>query len=39
VAGYLYELPNVTIANAGVQGLWLNQPQPVVDLADLSWAE
>jgi peptide/nickel transport system substrate-binding protein len=39
VAAYLYELPAITIAKTGVEGLWLNQPQPVIDLADLSWAE
>jgi peptide/nickel transport system substrate-binding protein len=36
---YLYELPNITVANKNVQGLWENSPQPIVDLAALSWAQ
>lgn len=39
VVGYLFQLPAITIAKAGVEGLWLNAPQPVTDVADLSWAE
>jgi peptide/nickel transport system substrate-binding protein len=36
---YLYELPNITVADKDVQGLWENSPQPIIDLAGLSWAE
>lgn len=36
---YLYELPNITVANKNVVGLWENQPQPIIDLAALSWAQ
>ncbi len=39
VALYLYELPNITVANKNVQGLWLNAPQPITDLAAISWTE
>ncbi|HEY4199130.1 MAG TPA: ABC transporter substrate-binding protein [Devosiaceae bacterium] len=37
-AVYLFELPNIIVAKAGVQGLWPNAPQPITDLAALSWA-
>ena len=37
--GFLFELPNITVANKNVQGLWLNAPQPITDLAGLSWAQ
>ncbi|MEO8757085.1 MAG: ABC transporter substrate-binding protein [Devosia sp.] len=39
VALYLFELPNITVANKDVQGLWLNAPQPTTDLSALSWAQ
>ena len=39
VALYLFELPNITVANKDVQGLWLNAPQPITDLSALSWAQ
>ncbi len=38
-AVYLFELPNITVAAKGVQGLWTNAPQPITDLAAISWAE
>jgi peptide/nickel transport system substrate-binding protein len=38
-AVYLFELPNIIVAKAGVQGLWPNAPQPITDLAALSWAQ
>jgi len=37
-AVYLYELPNIIVAKAGVEGLWPNLPQPIIDLAAISWA-
>ena len=39
VVGYLFELPNITVAAKDVQGLWLNAPQPTTDLSALSWAQ
>ncbi|MEQ1768697.1 MAG: ABC transporter substrate-binding protein [Devosia sp.] len=38
-AGFIFEFPNITVANKNVQGLWLNAPQPITDLAALSWAQ
>ncbi len=39
VAVYVFELPNITVANKNVQGLWANAPQPTTDLSALSWAQ
>jgi peptide/nickel transport system substrate-binding protein len=39
VAAYLFELPNITVANKDVRGLWENAPQPITDLSALSWAQ
>ncbi len=39
VNGYLFELAVSTVAKAGLQGLWLNQPTAAVDLTGVSWAE
>jgi peptide/nickel transport system substrate-binding protein len=38
-AGYLFELPNITVAAKDVQGLWENAPQPTLDASALSWAQ
>ncbi len=38
VNGYLFELAVPTVAKAGLQGLWLNQPTAAVDLTGVSWA-
>jgi peptide/nickel transport system substrate-binding protein len=38
-AVYLFELPNITVANKDVRGLWENAPQPITDLSALSWAQ
>ena len=37
VNGYLFELAYPTIAKAGLQGMWENQPTAAVDLTGLSW--
>ncbi len=37
VNAYLFQLPNVTVANADLQGLWKNAPIFVNDLSALSW--
>ena len=39
VVGYLFELPNITVAAKDVQGLWVNAPQPTTDLSAISWAQ
>jgi len=39
VAAYLFEFPNITVAKKGVTGLWENAPQPITDLAAISWTE
>jgi len=38
VNAYLFELAIPTVAKAGLQGLWLNQPTQAVDLTGVSWA-
>ena len=39
VNAYLFELAIPTVAQAGLRGLWLNQPTAAVDLTGVSWAE
>jgi len=39
VNAYLFQLAALTVAKAGVQGLWPNAPVAAMDLADLSWTE
>ena len=39
VNGYLFQLANLSVAKAGVQGLWENAPTAAVDLAAISWAD
>ncbi|MBM1219956.1 ABC transporter substrate-binding protein [Ponticoccus sp. SC2-23] len=39
VNGYLFELAYPTVARAGIEGLWLNQPTAAVDLTGVSWTE
>ncbi|WP_170326307.1 ABC transporter substrate-binding protein [Ruegeria arenilitoris] len=39
VNGYLFQLPKLGIAKAGVQGLWQNAPTAAVDLTQISWSE
>ena len=34
---YLFELPMPTIARAGIEGLWLNQPTASIDLTGVTW--
>lgn len=38
VNGYLFQLAALTVAKAGVRGLWPNAPVAAVDLSGLSWA-
>jgi peptide/nickel transport system substrate-binding protein len=37
VNAFLFQLPNVTVANAQLQGLWKNAPIFVNDLSEMSW--
>ena len=37
VNGYLFELAVTTIAKAGIEGLWLNQPTATIDLTSVNW--
>ncbi|RMF36837.1 MAG: ABC transporter substrate-binding protein [Alphaproteobacteria bacterium] len=39
VNGFLFQLPLMSVSNAKLQGLWVNAPAPVTDLAAMSWAE
>jgi len=39
VNGYLFELAISTVAKAGIDGLWVNQPTAAVDLTGVSWTE
>jgi peptide/nickel transport system substrate-binding protein len=37
VNAFLFQYPNVTIADAGLQGLWKSAPLSATDLAAISW--
>jgi peptide/nickel transport system substrate-binding protein len=39
VNGYLFQLAALSVAKAGVQGLWTNAPTQAVDLTAVGWAE
>lgn len=39
VNGYLFQLAALSVAKAGVQGLWENAPTQATDLTAVSWAE
>ncbi|SPJ26857.1 ABC transporter substrate-binding protein [Falsiruegeria mediterranea] len=39
VNGYLFQLAALSVAKAGVQGLWVNAPTAANDLTAVSWAE
>ncbi len=39
VVGFLFEYPNIVVANKDVKGLWPNAPIPAVDLTQVYWAE
>ena len=39
VNGYLFQLAVPTVAKAGLNGLWLDQPTAAVDLTGVSWTE
>lgn len=37
--GFLFQLPQLTVAKRQVGGLWLNPPTPAIELAQISWLE
>lgn len=39
VNAYLFQLAALTVAKAGVQGLWPNAPVAAMDLSGISWAQ
>ncbi|NRB18716.1 MAG: ABC transporter substrate-binding protein [Rhodobacteraceae bacterium] len=39
VNGYLFQLAQLSVAKAGVQGLWTNAPTQAADLTAVSWAD
>lgn len=39
VNGYLFQLAALSVAKAGVQGLWVNAPTAANDLTAVSWAD
>ncbi len=39
VNGYLFQLSVPTVAKAGLNGLWLDQPTAAVDLTGVTWSE
>jgi len=39
VNGYLFQLPRLGIAKAGLQGVWANAPTAAIEIGALSWAE
>lgn len=38
-AAFLFELPNITVANKDLKGLWLNAPIPATPIAEMSWTK
>jgi len=39
VVAFLFEYPNIVVANKDVQGVWENAPIPAVDLTGVYWSE
>jgi peptide/nickel transport system substrate-binding protein len=39
VNGYLFQLAQLSVAKAGLQGLWANAPTQATDLTGVNWAE
>src|SRR3569832_678252 len=38
-AGFLFELPNITVANKDLKGIWENAPIPASPIAEMSWGQ
>jgi peptide/nickel transport system substrate-binding protein len=39
VNGYLFQLAALSVAKAGLQGLWTNAPTQANDLTAVSWSD
>ena len=39
VNAYMFQLPLITVAKTGVEGLWLNAPTQAADMTAVHWAE
>ncbi|MGR3371930.1 MAG: ABC transporter substrate-binding protein [Pseudooceanicola nanhaiensis] len=39
VNGYLFQLPLLTVANAKIEGLWVNAPTQAADMTGVHWTE
>nr|WP_281953626.1 ABC transporter substrate-binding protein [Pseudophaeobacter arcticus] len=39
VNGYLFQMASLSVAKAGLQGLWANAPTQAIDLTAVSWAD
>jgi peptide/nickel transport system substrate-binding protein len=39
VSGFMFELPMQTVANAKIEGLWVNQPTQAADLTAVHWVD
>jgi len=39
VNGFLFQLASLSVAKAGLTGLWRNAPTQAIDLTGVSWAE
>jgi peptide/nickel transport system substrate-binding protein len=37
VNAYLFQLAQISVARAGLEGLWENAPTQAVDLTDVRW--
>jgi peptide/nickel transport system substrate-binding protein len=38
-AGFLFEFPNITVANKNLTGFWENAPLPASPIAELKWSQ
>ena len=39
VNGYLFQLAALTVAKAGIEGLWANAPTAATDLTGVTWPD
>ena len=39
VNGFLFQWAKLSVAKAGVQGLWADAPTAAIDLTSMSWSE
>lgn len=38
-AAFLFEMPDILVANAKLRGMWVNAPIPAADLTEVYWAQ